>query len=109
MMFRKLLVDRRGSGSVDFAFAMPVVVTLMLGTIQLGVYLQASGTLRHALGEGIRYAKVDPDATETEVLNEVKDEMPAMDPQKITSLTSNVAPPTAPITAGSRSVTALSQ
>ena len=87
MMFRKLLADRRGSGSVDFAFAIPVVVTLMLGTIQLGVYLQASGTLRHALGEGIRYAKVDPTATQTQVLNEVRDEMPAMDPQKIKSLT----------------------
>ena len=87
MKLAKLFRDRRGSGSVDFAFAFPVLVTMMLGTIQLGAYLQASGTLRHALGEGIRYAKVDPDATQAEVLNEVRDEMPGMPLENISELT----------------------
>ena len=85
----RILRDKSGSGSVDFAFAFPVIITLMLGTIQLGMYLQASGTLRHALGEGIRYAKVYPDATTDEVLNEVRSEMPAMDPDKIARLRFN--------------------
>jgi len=84
--FMKLLRDRSGSVAVDFAFAFPVLLTLMLGTIQLGVYLQASGTLRHALGEGIRYAKVYPDATSTEVLDEVRSEMPAMNTSNISRL-----------------------
>ena len=87
--FAKFLRDEKGSGSVDFAFAFPVLITLMLGTIQLGMYLQASGTLRHALGEGIRYAKVYPDATSDEVLDEVRSEMPAMDPDKIARLRFN--------------------
>lgn len=82
----RLLHDKSGSGSVDFAFAFPVLITLMLGTIQLGMYLQASSTLQHALGEGIRYAKVYPDATTTEVLDEVRSEMPAMDLDKISRL-----------------------
>ncbi len=81
-----LLRDRSGSAAVDFAFAFPVLITLMLGTIQLGVYLQASGTLRHALGEGIRYAKVYPDATSTQVLDEVRSEMPAMSTANISKL-----------------------
>lgn len=84
---RRLQRDCDGSSTVDFAFAAPVLLTLMLGTIQLGLYLQASGTLRHALGEGIRYAKVYPDATEASVLAEVRDEMPAMDPSRISRLT----------------------
>ena len=87
MTIRKLMSDRRGASTVDFAFALPVLVTIMLGAIQLGVYIQASGTLRHALGEGIRYAKVDPDATRDEVIAEVKNEMPAMDRESITELT----------------------
>ncbi len=81
-----LIRDRSGSVAVDFAFAFPVLITLMLGTIQLGVYLQASGTLRHALGEGIRYAKVYPDATSTEVLDEVRSEMPAMNTANISRI-----------------------
>ncbi len=84
--FGKILRDKGGSGSIDFAFAFPVLITLMLGTIQLGMYLQASGTLRHALGEGIRYAKVYPDATTDEVLDEVRSEMPAMNPDNISEL-----------------------
>lgn len=84
--FVRILRDKGGSGAVDFAFAFPVLITLMLGTIQLGMYLQASGTLRHALGEGIRYAKVYPDATTEEVLNEVRSEMPIMDQDKISRL-----------------------
>ena len=86
-LLRKLRRQASGSTTVDFAFALPVVVILMLGTLQLGLYLQASGTLRHALGEGIRFAKVDPDALEADVLAEVKDEMPSMDTSKITKLT----------------------
>ena len=84
--FGKILRNKSGSGSIDFAFAFPVLITLMLGTIQLGMYLQASGTLRHALGEGIRYAKVYPDATTTEVLDEVRSEMPAMNPDNIAQI-----------------------
>lgn len=87
MALRHLLRNDRGSSTVDFAFALPVVAIIMLGTIQLGIYLQAAGTLRHALGEGIRYAKVDPDATQSQVLEEVKDEMPSMNSDNITKLT----------------------
>lgn len=86
-LVRSIFAHDRGSSTVDFAFALPAVIIIMLGTLQLGIYLQAAGTLRHALGEGIRFAKVDPDATQAEVLAEVKDEMPSMDPDQITKLT----------------------
>ncbi|MCB2086490.1 MAG: pilus assembly protein [Sphingomonadaceae bacterium] len=85
-MLRRLLRNRAGSSTVDFAFALPVLVTLMLGMVQMGVSLHASGALRHAATEGVRLAKVDPDATETEVLTRVKSELAAMDADKITTL-----------------------
>ena len=85
-MIKSLLRSTRASSTVDFAFAFPVLITIMLGTIQLGAYLQASGTLRHALGEGIRYAKVYPDATSDEVLEQVRSEMPAIDADNISRL-----------------------
>lgn len=82
-MLQKIRRDTRASSTVDFAFALPVLITIMLGTMQLGQYLQVSGTLRHALGEGVRYAKVYPDATQSDVIAEIKDEMPAVDHSKI--------------------------
>ena len=85
-MISKFLRSTRAASTVDFAFAVPVVISIMLGTIQLGVYLQASGTLRHALGEGIRYAKVYPDATFVQVTDEVRDEMTGMNLENIETL-----------------------
>ena len=84
---RAFLTNREGSSTIDFAFALPVLATLMIGMVQMGVTLHTSGALRHAAGEGIRMAKVNPDATEAEVLNEVRDELVAMKADNITNLT----------------------
>lgn len=84
---RALLANREGSSTIDFAFALPVLATMMIGMVQMGVTLHTSGALRHAAGEGIRLAKVNPDATEVEVLNEVRDELVAMKADNITNLT----------------------
>lgn len=83
---RKLLSNRTGSSTVDFAFAFPVLIAIMLGTIQLGQYLHASGAMRHALGEGVRMAKVDPDASTAQIKREIRDELVALDKDKIVSL-----------------------
>ena len=85
-LMRRILRSTSASSTVDFAFALPVLVTIMLGTLQLGQYFQVSGTLRHALGEGIRYAKVYPNATQSEVTGEIRDALPAVDQAKISSL-----------------------
>ena len=79
MIGRRILSDKRGSTTVDFAFALPVLLILMLGTIQMGQYLHISGALRHAVGEGVRLAKVDPDATAERIKREVRSELVAMD------------------------------
>lgn len=84
---RKLLRDTEGSSTVDFAFALPVLTVIMLGIVQMGVTLHASGAMQHAVGEGIRLAKVDPDATTADIEAEVKDEMTALDLDKIAELT----------------------
>lgn len=86
-MLNKLTRDCTASSTVDFAFALPVLTTLMLGMLQMGQILHTSGAMRHALGEGIRLAKVDPAATQTQVLDEVRDELVAIDEDGITALT----------------------
>lgn len=86
MIFRNLLADARGASAVEAAFALPVILVAMIGLLQFALVLQASGTIRHAAGEGVRYAKVHPDASETEVLNKVRASMVGVKDSGIVSL-----------------------
>ncbi|MCT2398233.1 TadE/TadG family type IV pilus assembly protein [Novosphingobium mangrovi (ex Huang et al. 2023)] len=86
MTLRTLLRDSRGASAVEFAFAIPVILTVMIGILQFALVLQASGAIRHAAGEGVRYAKVHPSATETEVLNKVRDSLAGVRDDGIVSL-----------------------
>lgn len=85
-VFTSLGRDTKGAAVIDFAFALPVLVTLMLGTIQLSNTLHASGAMRHAVGEGMRLAKVDPTASIADIKAAVTNNLPAMDASKITKL-----------------------
>jgi Flp pilus assembly protein TadG len=87
MIIRKLLKDTKGAAVIEMAFALPVVATMMVGVLQAGQVMQANGALRHAVGEGIRYAKVNPDATETEVLNKTKAGLAGINQAGIKTLT----------------------
>ncbi|MCB2076999.1 MAG: pilus assembly protein [Novosphingobium sp.] len=73
MILRRLHSDKRGTAAIEFTFAMPLLATLMIGILQFGLVLQASGAMRHAIGEGIRFAKVHPGATQTEVLDRTRE------------------------------------
>lgn len=83
MKIMRLFRDNSASTTVDFAFALPVLLTIMLGTFQLGQYLHASGAMRHALGEGIRYAKVHTSADSSTIKSEVLSEMAVLDPKNV--------------------------
>jgi Flp pilus assembly protein TadG len=50
--------DERGSAIVEFAFALPIMVTLMIGILQSSLMLYAKSGMRHGIGEGLRLAKV---------------------------------------------------
>lgn len=76
-----------GVAAIEFAFAAPLLVMLMIGVLQLGMVLHANGGLRHAVGEGVRLAKVYPTATETQVLDEVKSSYSGIDPANVKTLT----------------------
>lgn len=87
MTIAALASDERGATVIEFAFALPVLVTLMVGILQYGMILHTSGGLRNALGEGIRHAKVYPSATQASVLQKTRDALPGIDPNGITALT----------------------
>lgn len=83
---RRLARNRNGSLGFEFAIALPILVTIMLGILQFAMVLHASGAMRNAMGEGLRLAKVDTDATADDVYDETKDELVGVDPDGITEL-----------------------
>ena len=50
--------DKRGSSAVEFALVAPVLLLLMLGTIDFGRLLWMTTTVEHAATAGARYAGV---------------------------------------------------
>jgi Flp pilus assembly pilin Flp len=86
---RSLGLDEGGATVVEFAVALPLLVTMMIGTLQFALVLHASGAVRHALGEGIRHAKVYPEATESEVLAVTRSGMQGVNLGGIEELTFN--------------------
>lgn len=51
--------DRRGAALVEFAVVLPVILTLIFGTIEIGRSMQASTILNAAVREGGRLASMD--------------------------------------------------
>lgn len=78
--------DDRGVTAIEFSIAIPVLVILMLGILQFGMVLSANGAMRNALGEGLRLAKINPAATEDEVLKRTRYSLIGVDPAAISAL-----------------------
>lgn len=61
---RKLRQDDAGSGAVEFAIAIPVLILFIYGFFTLGMLYQANAGLQHALGEAARFATVYVEAND---------------------------------------------
>ena len=58
--FQNLLRDDRGANLVEFAIALPVLITFLWGMVQFALVLQANAGMQHALGEAARLATIHP-------------------------------------------------
>lgn len=79
--------DDKGATAVEFAFAAPVIIMLMVGILQVAVALHAAGGVRHAIGEGVRFAKVNRAAMEDEVEAHVRHSFSGLKAEKVRDLT----------------------
>jgi Flp pilus assembly protein TadG len=55
-LFMDLLRDRRGAAAAEMALAAPLLLTIMLGTTELGNYFWNEHTLLKAVRDGARFA-----------------------------------------------------
>jgi Flp pilus assembly protein TadG len=57
-MWQHLRRSERGTATIEMAIALPVLVMLLWGMMQIGIAFQASAGMQHALGEGARLATI---------------------------------------------------
>ena len=50
--------DARGSSAVEFALAVPVLVSMIWGVFQIALVLEANAGMQNALGQAARYATI---------------------------------------------------
>ena len=67
MGLRKLAGDRSGSTAVEFAVAVPVLVSFVWGIFQVGLLYRANAGMQHALGEAARFATIWPTPSDTAI------------------------------------------
>ena len=61
----RLRQSTKGVAAIEFAMAVPVLVVLIVGAVQLGVLFFANAGLNNALDEGARYATIYDTTTGT--------------------------------------------
>ena len=57
-MLKRLRGDRSGSTIIEFAMLAPVIVTLFLGILQVGIWMQSYNALRSVAADAGRYTAV---------------------------------------------------
>ena len=74
-MFRILRRDNRGAAAVEFALAVPILITFIYGIFQVGLLFQASAGMQHALGEGARFATLFPTPTDAQIRTRIENKV----------------------------------
>lgn len=55
-MMRRTLLDRRGAAAAEMALAVPLLLTILLGSVELGNFFYQEHVLVKAVRDGARYA-----------------------------------------------------
>ena len=79
--------DNRGAGAVEFALAVPALLTLIIGITQLGILYFANADLRNAVAAGARYASIYPRPSDTAVVQRINGKVVGLEQRYITAPT----------------------
>ena len=85
--FRSIFSDRRGAALLEFVFAVPILLTFIIGIAQLGTFFFANSGLKSAVAEGARYATIFPRPTNEQVSAHIMSSRFGLDPTRVTAPT----------------------
>ena len=57
-MLKLLRRNEDGAAAIEFAIAVPILITFIYGIFQVGLLFEANAGMQHALGEGARLASL---------------------------------------------------
>lgn len=57
-MLKLLRRCQKGAAAIEFAIAVPILITFIYGIFQVGLLFEANAGMQHALGEGARLASL---------------------------------------------------
>lgn len=86
-LFREIGADRHGATAVEFALCIPVLLTVILGILQLSTMFFAHAGLQQAVQSGARYATIYPVPTDSQIIAKVNGNRYGLDPARITGPT----------------------
>lgn len=72
--------DSKGGALLEFAFAFPILMTMVIGAAELGILFFANAGLKSAVGEGARYATTFPQPTHEQIIDRIKTRGYGLDP-----------------------------
>jgi Flp pilus assembly protein TadG len=75
---RRLLKNRDGASTIEIAFALPILIALLLGAFEFGRLFFTWSTIQFAAEQTGRYAMGKPSATTTELTNFLKTRLPGL-------------------------------
>ena len=81
---RRLSGNERGAAAIEMAFALPALVILIWGVVQLGMMFRAMAGIQHALGEGARLATIWPQPTDDAIEAKMTDVVYGIEPGTFT-------------------------
>ena len=83
-MFRRFRNARDGTSAVEFALILPVFVTMVLGTIQMGIVFYQANTVQFALEETARQLMVTPGMSSGQITTSIKAQVQQLTSQTVT-------------------------
>lgn len=86
---KRLLANRRGAIAVETAFALPILVTLLIGAFEFGRLFWIRSTMQYAVEQTGRYAMAKPDSTLPVLENYLRKHFPSLNTDGISLQLSN--------------------
>ena len=94
MKLGRLIRSERGAAVIEMAFALPALVILIWGVVQLGLMFRAMAGIQHSLGEGARLATIWPQPTDDQIEAKMEEVVYGIEPGNFT-----IHPPSPGLTA----------
>lgn len=76
--FRRLATNERGASAIEFALLAPVFFALMIGVVEVGLYMQNYNAVRSLASDASRFAAVEYQKNNTASETTLEDNITAM-------------------------------